>query len=169
MILSALVFLSSNVTVTVEDAVFRWYLDTPSILDRIYLILPRAPVQLPPGRLGRVNLTVVPAAAVTVWWEASSKKRPATRKIKAMFLCFIAPSICNISIEPYTTRGYSKSTSFPISSQAKYSRENLRTARLFTHPQKTRQDAETTGPTFGHFSKAYLEQQPRFSHRKERT
>ena len=141
MILSALIFLSSKVTVTVEDAVLRWYLDTPSILDRIYLILPRAPVQLPPGRLGRVNLTVVPAAAVTVCWEASRRKRLATRKIKAMFLCFIAPSIFNISAEPYTTRGYSKSTSFPTNAQTEYSRGILDSEaflRIRRKPGRTR-------------------------------
>ena len=131
MIFSALVLLWSKVTVTVEDAAFRWYFSTPSILARIYLILPLGLAQLPPGRLGTINLAVVPAAAVTVWWEASSRNRLAAKKSKAMFLCFMTPSFFNISSDTYTTMWYSKSTSFPISAQKEYSCGNLWTMKLF--------------------------------------
>ena len=88
-----LVFLSSNVIVTVKDLVFRLYFNTPSILVRIDLILSCGSPQPPLGRLGTINLTVVPTAAVAARWGASNRKRLAITKNKAIFLNFIGLSL----------------------------------------------------------------------------
>jgi len=52
---------------TVKDLVCRLYFNTPSILVRIDLILSCGSPQPPLGRLGTINLTVVPAVAETAF------------------------------------------------------------------------------------------------------
>ena len=97
-ILSMLVFLSSNVIVTVKDLVCRLYFDIPSVLVRIDLILSCGSPQPPLGRLGTVNLTVVPAVSETALWGANSIKRLANTKNKTTFLYFMGFSFFNNTV-----------------------------------------------------------------------
>jgi len=69
------------------------YLDIPSILVRIDLILSCGCPQPPLGRLGTLNVTVVPAVSETALWGANSIKRLATTKNKTTFLYFIGFSL----------------------------------------------------------------------------
>jgi len=69
------------------------YLDIPSILVRIDLILSCGCPQPPLGRLGTLNLTVVPSVSETALWGANSIKRLAIAKNKAIFLNFIGFSL----------------------------------------------------------------------------
>jgi hypothetical protein len=77
----------------VKDLVCILYFNIPSILVRIDLILSCGSPQPPLGRLGTINVTVVPAAAVTAFWGANSRKRLAIIKNKATFLYFIGLSL----------------------------------------------------------------------------
>jgi len=63
------------------------------MLVRIDLILSCGSPQPPPGRLGTINLTVVPAAAVTACLGPNSRKRLAITKNKTIFLNFIGLSL----------------------------------------------------------------------------
>jgi len=79
--------------VTVKDLACSLYLNIPSILVRIDLILPCGSPQPPLGRLGTINLTVIPTAAVTGCLGPNSRKRLAITKNKAIFLNFIGLSL----------------------------------------------------------------------------
>jgi len=90
-----LVFLSLNVIVTLKDLVCSLYFNTPSILVRIDLILSCGSPQPPLGRLGTLNLTVVPAVSEIALWGANSVKRLTIMKNKATFLYFMRLSLFN--------------------------------------------------------------------------
>jgi len=94
-ILSMLVCLSSKVIVTLRDLACRLYLNMPSILVRIDLILSCGSPQPPLGRLETLNVTVVPAVAETACLGPNSRKKLTIISNKATFLYFIGFSFFN--------------------------------------------------------------------------
>jgi len=115
-----LVFLSLNVIVTVKDLVCRLYFNIPSVPVRIDLILSCGSAQPPHGRLGTLNLTVVPAASESACWGTNSRKRLAITKNRATFLYFMEFSFFNyrfyvtIQVVWFTVQG-SRLFGFPSS------------------------------------------------------
>jgi len=69
------------------------------MLERINLILSWEPPQPPLGRLGTINLTVVPEDAGTVCCVKSRRKTIATTKSKKNFLDTMSSSLIRILFE----------------------------------------------------------------------